>query len=57
MGSFAAMAIVVGVLAVVMIAVFAFLWTRDKNRSNAVADDPARLDADSTPHNKPANGR
>jgi hypothetical protein len=52
------MAIVVGVLAVVMIAVFAFLWSRDKNRSNSVADDPARFDTDTTPHNKPTtNGR
>ena len=57
MGSFAAMAIVVGVLAVVMIAAFAFLWTRDKDRSNSVADDPERLDTDSAPHNKPTNGR
>ena len=57
MGSFAAMAIVVGVLAVVMIGVFMFMWTRDKNRSNFVADDPARQDTDSAPHNKPTNGR
>jgi hypothetical protein len=57
MGSFAAMAIVVGVLAVVMIGVFMFLWTRDRNRSNSVAGDPERFDTDSAPHNKPANGR
>jgi hypothetical protein len=57
MGSFASMAIVVGVLAVVLIAVFVFLWSRDKNRSDSVADDPARMDTDTTPHNRPANGR
>ena len=57
MGSFATMAIVVGVLAVVLIGVFVFLWTRDKSRSDSVADDPARMDTDSAPHNRPTNGR
>jgi nitrogen fixation-related uncharacterized protein len=57
MGSFAAMGILVGVLAVVMIGVFAFLWTRDKNRSDTEAVDPERFDTGTAPHNKPTNGR
>jgi nitrogen fixation-related uncharacterized protein len=55
MGPFATMAILVGVLAVVLIGVFLFLWTRDKSRSDSVAENPERLHTDS--HNRPANGR
>jgi hypothetical protein len=55
MGPFSAMAILVGVLAVVLIGAFLFLWNRDKSRSDSVADNPERLDTDS--HNRPANGR
>ena len=57
MGSFAAMAIVIVVLAVILIGAFVFLWTRDKNRSQSVADNPERLHTDPAPHNRPANGR
>ncbi len=57
MGSFASMAILVGVLAVIMVGVFVFLWSRDKGRSDSVAEDSARLDTDPAPHNKPTNGR
>ena len=57
MGSFATMAFVFGLMAVLLIGGFLFMWTRDTNRSNAVADDPERFDTDSAPHNKPTNGR
>jgi hypothetical protein len=57
MGPFATMAFVFGLMAVLLIGGFLFMWTRDKNRSNSVADDPERFDTDSAPHNKPTNGR
>ncbi|HET6562317.1 MAG TPA: hypothetical protein VFG72_10615 [Marmoricola sp.] len=57
MGSFATMAFVFGIVAVLLIGVFMFLWTRDKGRSNDVADNPERLDTEPTPHDKPTNGR
>jgi hypothetical protein len=56
MGSFATMAFVFGLVAVLLIAGFMFMWTRDKNRSDKVADDSGRLDTDPTPHNRPTNG-
>ena len=57
MGSFATMAFVFGIVAVLLIGGFLFMWTRDKNRSQKVADDTERLRTDTTPHNKPTSGR
>jgi hypothetical protein len=57
MGSFATMAFVFGLMAVLLVGAFLFLWTRDKSRSDTEAADPERFDTDSAPHNKPTNGR
>ena len=57
MGSLATMAFVFGIVAVLLIGGFMFMWGRDKNRSNSVADSSERLDTDSTSHTKPTNGR
>ena len=57
MGAFATMAFVFGLMAVLLIAGFLFMWSRDKNRSDSEAADPERLHSDPTPHNKPTNGR
>ena len=57
MGSFATMAFVFGLIAVLLIGGFIFLWARDKGRSDAVADDSERLDPNPAPHDKPTNGR
>jgi hypothetical protein len=57
MGAFATMAFVFGLMAVLLIGGFLFMWSRDKNRSNSVADDPERFGTDSAPHNGPTNSR
>jgi O-antigen ligase len=47
---FTAMVFLLAALVVALLGGFFFAWKRDKNRSEAVADDPARLDTDrSTP--------
>jgi hypothetical protein len=46
------MAVLVGILAVILVGAFLAVWLRDKNRSQEVADDPGRLDTDSTRHNQ-----
>ncbi len=57
MNSFAIMAVLIVVVAVILIGVFIALWTRDKSRSDEVADDGTRLDTDQAPHKRPGNGR
>lgn len=47
MNSWAAMAILVGILALVLIGAFLLIWRRDQTRSHEVADDPSRFTADS----------
>ena len=44
MDSFAVMAVVIGVLALVLLGYFALLWTKDKGRSDEEAGDAARMD-------------
>ena len=48
MSSAGAVAILVGILAVVMVVVFLTVWGRDKRRSEKVADNPERLNTDNT---------
>jgi hypothetical protein len=48
MGSATAMAVLVGILAVILVGAFLIVWMRDKNRSQEVAEDPERLDTDPT---------
>lgn len=43
-----AMAVLLGILVPVLLGAFLFLWRRDKERSDKVADDPERLDAASS---------
>lgn len=57
MGSFATMAFVFGLMAVLLVGGFLFMWTRDKSRSDTEAADPERLNTDPASHNKPTNGR
>ncbi|CAA9388432.1 MAG: hypothetical protein AVDCRST_MAG47-2667 [uncultured Nocardioidaceae bacterium] len=44
---FTAMVFLLAVLVVAMLGGFFFAWKRDKDRSDGVADDSARLDTDS----------
>ena len=44
---FTAMVFLLAVLVVAMLGGFFFAWKRDKDRSEDVADDSARLDTDS----------
>jgi hypothetical protein len=46
MSSFAAMSVLVGVLALALLGYFAVMWTKDKGRSDEESADPSRLDAD-----------
>jgi hypothetical protein len=46
MDSVTAMAVLIGILAVVLVGGFIAVWMRDKGRSNEVADDAGRLDTD-----------
>lgn len=39
-------AVLLGILAVVIVAAFILLWVRDKDRADEMADDPERLDTD-----------
>jgi len=45
------MAIFMGVLALVIIAVFATAFLRDKNRSNKISDDEERIGTERPRHN------
>ena len=55
---FTAMVFLLAVLVVALLGGFFFAWKRDKNRSDAVADDTARLDTDaSTPARHEVDGR
>jgi O-antigen ligase len=54
---FTAMVFLLAVLVAALLGGFFFAWKRDKNRSDAVADDPARLDTDaSTPTRHEVDG-
>jgi len=44
---FTAMVFLLAVLVVALLGGFFFAWKRDKDRSEHVADDPARLNTDS----------
>jgi len=46
------MAVLIGVLAVIMVAAFLVVWLRDRNRSQDVADDPERPDAAASGHHE-----
>lgn len=46
MSSFAAMSVLVGVLALVLLGYFAFMWTKDKGRSDEERGDSSRLHTD-----------
>ena len=53
-----AMVFLLGALVVFLLGGFFFAWGRDKNRSDEVADDAARLDTDTTASSKgPSAGR
>lgn len=41
-GSFGIMAVLVGVLALALLGYFAFMWTKDKGRSDEEGTDPGR---------------
>jgi preprotein translocase subunit YajC len=45
---FTAMVFLLAVLVVAMLGGFFFAWKRDKDRSETVADDSARLDTDTS---------
>ena len=45
------------VLVVALLGGFFVAWKRDQSRSDAVADDPARLDTDATPTQHVVDGR
>jgi septation ring formation regulator EzrA len=47
------MAILMGILAVVIIAVFATAFFRDKKRSNKISDDEERIGTEQPRHNPP----
>ena len=55
MDSFAVMAVVIGVFALVLLGYFALLWTKDKGRSDEEAGDSARMNTD-TSTTQPTNG-
>ena len=46
------MAVLIGSLALVMVAAFVVVWMRDRSRSEGVADDPGRLDTDPSGHDE-----
>jgi hypothetical protein len=46
------MAVLIGVLAVIMVAAFLVVWLRDRNRSQDVTDDAERLDTDPSGRNR-----
>jgi hypothetical protein len=48
MDSFAMMAVLVGVLALVLLGFFAVMWNKDKDRSREESHDAARLDTDNS---------
>lgn len=45
-GSFGMVAVLVGVLALALLGYFAFMWTKDKGRSDEEGSDPARQHTD-----------
>ena len=50
------MVVLLAVLVVALLGGFFIAWTRDKKRSEVVADDPERLDTDTTsPHRSPGH--
>jgi hypothetical protein len=57
MMEFTAMVVLLVVLVVALLGGFLVAWKRDQSRSDAVADDPARLDTDATSTEHVVDGR
>jgi flagellar basal body-associated protein FliL len=55
MDSFAMMAVLIGVLALVLLGYFAVMWNKDKDRSKEESRDAERLEADD-PGTRPPGG-
>lgn len=49
MNSAFAVAVLIGVLAVILAVAFFVVWSRDAKRNDAVADDESRLDTENGP--------
>lgn len=57
MSSFVAMSVLIGVLALAMLGFFAFVWTKEKSRSDEESQDSSRLHTDTSAPRAPTKPR